>query len=89
MDDSPSVGRQRSSLNAIHTHGSYYLLLEVKLNFLKKPVTCPRRSLLFRTAYQPLEICHNMKVNCLKKEFMVSTITSNYDLDEYNGSEQK
>ena len=74
MDDSPSVGRQRSNLNAIHTPGSYYFLLEVNLNFLKKMVTCPRRSLLFRTAYQPLEICHNMKVKCLKKEFMVSCL---------------
>ena len=59
MDDSPSVGRQRSYPRANHIHGSC-LLLEVKLNFLKKTVTCPRPSLLFRAAYQPLDRSHNM-----------------------------
>ena len=52
-DDSPSVGRQRSNPKAIYTPGSC-LLLQVSLNFLKKTVTCPRRSLFFRAAYQPL-----------------------------------
>ena len=55
MDDSPSVGRQGSNPKAIHTPDRG-LLLEVNLNFLKKTVTCSKPSLLFRAAYQPLEI---------------------------------